>query len=285
MISGKDLIQSIIKEQGAARNLLEYVRKFERFKEDEKCVSRLSKVTADLAKFETLLEQTKLNNDFKDVLKSYIIEVRAVVSKRSERSTYVLSNQLQENLKLQGLELIGQYPRFSASLYTLKVSPDNETLTIWYGPEQEKLDSVDFIPEQVAVKIKEQNTKITGRDFDNIRFISNLYHAYKNVLSKGDKDKKIGEQVPIVDVLAEYVFLIQDKNFKINPSRNLYKDYGRVFLSYDLSRLKERRINEYELKLVTASKAYTGQRSGFLWVPSSEGGTVVSHIKFTEVQK
>jgi len=52
-----------------------------------------------------------------------------------------------------------------------------------------------------------------------------------------------------------------------------------------LYRLKEREIENLELNLVTATRAYTRKRSDFLWVPSNErgDGVYISHIKFREV--
>ncbi len=79
--------------------------------------------------------------------------------------------------------------------------------------------------------------------------------------------------------------MIQGKKFRTDPVKSSYKEYGRVFFSYDLYRLKERAVDGHELSLVTATRAYTRRRAGFIWIPSSErgDGTYISHVRFREV--
>jgi len=160
---------------------------------------------------------------------------------------------------------------------------DNNSIEIWYGPEQEKLDTAKLIPETIKQKLKNAHAQITQRKFDDKTFLSNLYSAYK--VAVYHNSEKIGDAAPVTNVLSNFAFLIQSRKFKMNPIKNNYRDYGRVLFSYDLYRLKEREIENLELNLVTATRAYTRKRSDFLWVPSNErgDGVYISHIKFREV--
>jgi hypothetical protein len=159
----------------------------------------------------------------------------------------------------------------------------NNNIEIWYGPEQEKLDSSKLIPETITQKLKNAHAKITQRKFDDKTFLSHLYNAYRVAVYRNDG--KIGDSTPIKDVLSNLAFLIQSRKFKMNPIKSNYRDYGCVFFSYDLYRLKEREIENLELNLVTATRAYTRRRSDFLWIPSNEkgDGNYISHIKFRGV--
>jgi len=90
----------------------------------------------------------------------------------------------------------------------------------------------------------------------------NLYKACETVANK--ENKKLEDPLPITSVLLEYTILVR------NIAKENYTHYGRVFFSYDLYRLKERKINEHELELITATRAYTRKKKDFLWVPTNE---------------
>ena len=203
------------------------------------------------------------------------------MGRESQKKSF--GQRLEQALQQLGFELKGHYPTLKVSFYTLKMDLDNNNVEIWYGPEQEKLDSSKLIPETIAQKLKNVHAQITQREFNDKTSLSNLYSAYK--VAVYHKDGKIGDAAPITDVLSNLAFLIQNRRFKMNPVKENYREYGRVFFSYDLYRLKERRIGNLELGLVTATRAYTRKRSGFLWIPSNErgDGSYISHIKFREI--
>jgi len=160
---------------------------------------------------------------------------------------------------------------------------DNNTVAIWFGPLQEKLKTCRLVPEDIVEKIKDNHNKIAQQRYDDKTFCSYLYNAYK--IASYRNELKIGEQIKIRDILSEFAFLIQDITFKTNPVKNRYKDYGSVFFAHDLYRLKERKIENHELNMITATRAFTNKRSDFLWIPSNEkgDGNYISHIKFIEV--
>lgn len=187
---------------------------------------------------------------------------------------------LENELKNLGFELKGYYPLLKVSFYTLEVNFEKLRVVIWYGPQQEKLGTCKLIPEEVAKKLRVIHDKITQRYFNDNEFLLKLYEAYKICVCR--QNKKMGDQIPISDILSEYIFLIQDKKI----TENNYKKYRRVFFSYDLYRLKQRRFNNKELSLIIATRAYTLRKSDFLWIPYNErgDGNYISHIKFREVK-
>jgi len=210
--------------------------------------------------------------------------MRSKVIKWEDDAKKTFGQKLENELIKAGFELKGHYPLIKVSFYTIEVDLENFNVIIWYGPQQEKLETCNLVAEDIVKKLRVIQEKITHRYFNDNEFLSKVYTAYNISLYR--RNKKLGDQIPILDILFEYVFLTQDKKFKINPIKDNYKEYGRVLFSYDLYRLKERKINNKELGIITATQAYTRKKSDFLWIPSNEkgDGNYISHIKFREVK-
>ena len=186
-------------------------------------------------------------------------------------------------LKEQGFELKGQYPQLKAGLYTIEVDFDKAQTNIWYGPKQELMGRAKLSPSEVAKQVERTHKGLTGRPLNEESFLKKLHEAYLRTLSK--MGRKEGEHAPILHVLAEYVFLEQDKKFYTDPRREHFKGYSRAFFSYDLYRLRQRRLLGKELSLVVATRADTVRRERFLWVPTDDkgNGTVYAYLYFREV--
>ena len=169
--------------------------------------------------------------------------------------------EIEKELAKIGLDLKGHYPLLKTGLYTLDVDFDQVKVGIWYGPEQEKLASCKLYAEDVARKLSELNEEITALRFEDEGFLRILHEA-----AGGQDHVSIPD---LVSYLAE---------------RNLYgttkKKKIRTFLSYDLYRLSKRTVDDIEISLVTATRAYTQRKSDFLWVPPS---MYISHIKFRKI--
>jgi len=278
----KSILETLSKEKSHIQKLLESIRKINRYQ--SKPLDNLHKIKYEVSRIEQKLKQTKLNNFTIKELDQYIQSVKSKISDWEEETRRNFGQKLEEGLKKEGFELRGHYPLLKVSLYTLEVNFENSKVLIWYGPRQEKLETCKLDPNEIIRKIKVLHGDITQRCFDDTKFLSKIYEAYN--ISVYRQNKKLGDQIPISDILFTYAFLIQDKKFKMDPTKSNYKEYGRVYFSYDLYRLKKRRIDDKELNLITATRAYTRRRSDFLWIPSNErgDGDYISHIKFREVK-
>jgi hypothetical protein len=281
-VEEKDLLKTLSKEGANIRDIQKSIRTVKRLTENEP-LDNLYKIKQEVVKIERTLKQSKLEVFVKDGIEQHIQPVKSKIPEWEEKAKKSFGQRLEQALQQLGFELKGHYPTLKVSFYTLKMDLDINTVEIWYGPEQEKLDSSKLIPETIVQKLKNAHAQITQRKFDDKTFLSRLYDAYR--VAVYCKDGKIGDAAPISDVLSNLAFLIQNRRFKMNPLKENYREYGRVFFSYDLYRLKERRIGNLELGLVTATRAYTRKRSGFLWIPSNErgDGSYISHIKFREI--
>lgn len=186
-------------------------------------------------------------------------------------------------LQGQGFELKGQYPELRAGFYGIEVDFDKAQASIWYGPKQELMGKARLSPSEVAKQVERTHKALTNRPLNEEGFLKRLHEAYLSSLSK--MGRKEGEHAPILKVLAEYVFLEQDRRFYIDPRREHFKGYGRAFFSYDLYRLRQRRLLGRELSLVVATRANTVRRENFLWVPTDDrgNGTVYAYLFFREV--
>jgi hypothetical protein len=280
-VEEKDLLKTLSKEGANIKDIQKSIRTVKRLAENEP-LTNLYKIKQEVAKIEKTLKQSKLDEFVKEGIEQHIQPVKLKIPEWEEKAKKSFGQQLEQTLQQLGFELKGHYPTLKVSFYTLKIDLDNNNVEIWYGPEQEKLDSSKLIPETIAQKLQYAHAQITQRKFDDNTFLSSLYDAYRVAVYRNDG--KIGDAAPITAILSNLAFLIQSRNFKMNPTKSNYRDYGRVFFSYDLYRLTERKIENLELSLVSATRAYTRRRADFLWIPSNEkgGGNYISHIKFRE---
>ena len=173
--------------------------------------------------------------------------------------------ELEDELKKIGFDLRGQYPLLKTMFYVLDVDFDQSKVGIWYGPQQEKLASRKLSALDVVKELSEQHNRITEHGFTDETFIRTLHDV-------------VGGESSIPDIVAEYT------------ERNIYgtktKKTIRTYLSYDLYRLKTRIVDNTELSLVTATRAYTQRKSDFLWIPTNTRGRgmYISHIRFRQLR-
>ncbi|MBO3802062.1 MAG: hypothetical protein QW260_06875 [Thermoproteota archaeon] len=255
------------------KNLNHYELSFKKIVKllNENPVGNLGKLKKELKQ----IEKTLVTKEPNDQVNQYIQLIYRRISELEVIQKKTFGKELEAELKQLGFNLIGHYPLLRTSFYALEVNFDKDTVTIWFGPRQEKLKVCRLSPKVVAKKLVELHNSITKREFNDKDFLLNLYKACEIVASK--EKKNLEDPLPIVKVLLEYVTLVKNSKFQ---KRNT--GYERVFFIYDLFRLKERNINKHELELITATRAYTRKKKDFLWVPMDEdgGGSYISHVRF-----
>ena len=276
------ITKTLSKEKSNIQDLLRTIKNIDKYQDDP--ISNLYKIKHEVVKIEKILKQSKLDDFVKENIEQRIGGIKSKIPEWEENAKKTFGQNLENELRKVGFELRGHYPLLKVSFYTLEVDLESFKVLIWYGPQQEKLETCKLIPEEIIKKLRVIQNKITQRHFNDNEFLSKVYEAYR--ISVYRQNKKLGDQISISDILLEYVFLIQDKKFRANPTKYNYKEYGRVFFSYDLYRLKKRKLGDKELSLITATRAYTRRKSDFLWIPSNEkgDGSYISHIKFREVK-
>lgn len=216
-------------------------------------------------------------------LQNYIHFQQLNISQWKERFKREFLTNLEDLLKKKKFELKGTLPMLRTSLFSFKIDFEKPFISIWYGPEQERLVNCKLDFKILAETIDKFYNYITNREFNENNFLKKVFRAYEISIFK--KGKKYGEQIPIINVLLDYIFLNQNNKFKTNPRKEFYTDYTRFLFSYDLYKLKKRKVQNNELTLMIATRAYTKKYSDFIWVPTNEkgDGNYISHIKFKEI--
>jgi len=169
--------------------------------------------------------------------------------------------EIEKELAKIGFDLKGHYPLLKTGIYTLDVDQDQVKVGIWYGPEQAKLASCKLYADEVARKLSELNEEITAHRFEDEAFLRILHEA------AGEQDR-----ISIPDLVT---YLADRDVYGTKTKKTI-----RTFLSYDLYRLSKRTVDDIEISLVTATRAYTQRKSDFLWVPPS---MYISRIKFRNI--
>ncbi len=276
-----EILHILVKEKTRIQNILKILKSLE--KEKAKPFFSISKTYKYINQISKLLEESSLTPQFKQLIKEYLSRLEEEISYYKEKRKNSFTVELEKGLEIFSLPLKGHYPLLKLGLYTIEVDFDKESLTVWYGPQQEKLFSSSLDIEKIVKALKEERTKIEERAFDDKLFLKQLYDAYNLWIYKNKKG--LEEPAPIGDILFLYSFSIQPKKFKIDPKKEHYLSYSRAYFSFDLFRLKERRLDDVELCLITATRSYAKRKSDFLWIPLniSGDGMYVSHIKFKKV--
>ncbi len=106
-------------------------------------------------------------------------------------------------------------------------------MTVWYGPKQERLFQYGLEAAEVANNVE----KIRGRlgcGLATEKFHQKLQEAYARATGG-----VVGKPAPIVEVLRELAYLLQDSQFLQDPRQENYKGYDRADFSYDLYLLRQ----------------------------------------------
>ena len=188
--------------------------------------------------------------------------------------------ELEELLADRGWKLHGHMPDLKVAFYTVEVDDVKGEVQIWFGPKQERLATARLSPKEAAKRLGQIHKDIAERPLDEAHFIMQLHSAYEMVLTR--RNLREGDRAPIIEVLAPLALLLQDRKFQADPRREYFRGYSRAQFAYDLHRLKQKRPFDKELALGTATRAFTGNRRDFIWVPSDQSGngTVYSHVFF-----
>jgi len=275
----EQLINEVSSQKENINSILQLLKKISGFEKNRK--ENLFRIRNCILQLNIILKKDDINFPNKDLLKEWINQYDQEIIGLEEDSMKHFGIELEQELKKIGLSLSGQYPELKSGFFTLEIISVNRNINIWYGPKQERLSQCQFSTNEVVKKIKEIREKLGCRLNEEL-FISKLQFACSRVAIK-QKDKPN----PIIKVLGELSFILQNQKFLNDPQRYNYKGYGRADFSYDLfkARRLEQSFNfERKFRLVVATRINTTKRQDFLWIPDDESGkgTLYSHIQFKE---
>lgn len=209
-------------------------------------------------------------------------EYETIINTLTDKKVSKFCNDLANVLLPLGINLSGQLPELKAGLFTIEIDMNSLKVNLWYGPKQENLGKLPFSTEKIFNKIRDLKNNL-GTKLSEQQFIEKLHQAYYRVSGTSSNQK-----APIIKVMKELAFLIQDKKFDIDPTKDNYKSYSRMNFSYDLFLIRNKfsKVSSCKLqpRLIVATREHTKKRSNFLWIPDNENGsgTVYSDIQFME---
>ena len=206
-------------------------------------------------------------------------------SQAQEKFKNTIAAELAELLKPHGIEIRGNFPELKCGILTLLFSfKKGGSVRVYYGPKISLLKKVRVEAKKIAEEVISLLRGLNEPPLDDERFIKEIYTSYSRALSReGRKNEEERlSAVPIGAVMQEIAFLKQKRSFCIDPKKENFTSYGRVKFSYDLARLKIRRFEKKELRLVVASMEQTKKEEKSLWVPRipQGGGTHYAFVVF-----
>jgi len=277
----EELIKSVEKYSQNLKGVIVALKTISKEESDvNKRLILLGKERKKIEKFLNESNNVEINEKIQTVLKNVSSEMQDLEGSVKTKFGSELNALLQEN----GFKLEGNYPLLKTSFYTIELDFTAKKANIYYGPKIERIASSSSVPEDVAKTLIKEHGRITQRPFNDVEFIRTMFQAYQNVVSQ--MNKPIGTELSIQDFLPALSFSQQTKKFYQDPKKSNYTEYDRIFFSYDLSRLKARRIERFELRLVSATRNDTKNQYGFIWTPkgpATTDGEAISRIKFVEV--
>ena len=242
---------------------------------------RREKALNEIKRLMQALPDTELHR----MVEEWCSKEQTLVAQGKEEFRFRFGTNMANGLNAAGLKVKGQLPVLRVGMFSLRVDFASGTAIVFWGPEVERLKGgVSLAPDEL-VKILVSWTKNLGkRASDPVKLKSQLFDAYHRILVLNGLEP--GTRIPLLDILAELVLLIQPRSFRVNPARAKFVEYPRVRFSYDLYRLKtsgEPMKGKEQLRLHVATFDATTQKTRALWVPNNEEGegTYYSYISFS----
>jgi hypothetical protein len=217
-----------------------------------------------------------------DTLSTWLQSERAVVSKLKEDFRFQFGQQLKNMFEKNGIKVRGQYPLLRIGFFTLKLNFEFGEAILFFGPEVEKLKSkIPLQAQTIYNTAKQYEQSMKGESFDETKVFQDLYAAYRRCVK--NSGSSTGEKVRISEVLREYVFLKQPKLFISDPSREHYREYPRIRVSYMLYRLKVADIGASRIRFHVATFDATVDKAKSLWIPDNEEGDG-THCEYLSIE-
>ncbi len=225
--------------------------------------------------FINLLGATNLYQE----LKSFVNQMQQKINAAKDEFHFNLGRELKAQLQ-DFAELKGQLPLLKIKYYTLEFDFSNGQTTIWWGPQKEIIKKTALVITEIiqALKSIDQNLHKKWRNYqDFFRLLKLAYERYLKL-----NNLSFGEKINLLDILTEFVILIQSKSFKTDPSKSHFQEYSRIQYSYDLYCMKSNPELMTNIQLSVATFAITEDKTKSLWIPDNElgDGTYYQTIAF-----
>ncbi|MEO0097259.1 MAG: hypothetical protein ABIK78_04085 [candidate division WOR-3 bacterium] len=239
----------------------------------------------NLKKIKELCEKIEFN-DLKNLVYEWIKKEEEWLKNAILEKQENFGRELKEELEKNQLSFSGIFPNIKIGIFTLEINFDLNTCQLFYGPKIEKLKTKIPLNPQTIVKILKDYLKYLHQTFNPNEYFKKLLFAYERYLFF--QKLNWGEKIFLTDLLSELIFLLQKKEFYLDPKKENFKEYSRINFSYDLYRLKTslgNQLENYSFKLWIAPFDATLDKKKSVWIPNNEmgEGTYFSYISFEKI--
>lgn len=258
------------------------IGKYEKIKLKKEDLSLLEK---NLKKIKELCEKIEFN-DLKNLVSEWIKKEEDWLKNTILEKKENFGKELKEELEKNNLSFSGIFPNIKIGIFTLEINFDLNNCQLFYGPKIEKLKTKIPLHPQTIVKILKDYLSYLNQPFNPTEYFKKLLFGYERFLFF--QKLNFGEKIFLSDLLSELIFLLQKKEFYLDPKKENFKEYSRINFSYDLYRLKTslgNQLENYSFKLWVAPFDATLDKKKSIWIPNNEmgEGTYFSYISFEKI--
>ncbi len=255
---------------------------YEKIKLKSEDFSLLEKSLQKIKEFYEKIEFNDLKTLIGEWLKKEEEWLKNTILEKQER----FGQQLKEELEKNNLSFSGLFPNIRIGIFTLEINFDLNNCQIFYGPKIEKLKTKIPLQASTIIKILKDYLTYLNQPFNPNEYFKKLLLAYERSLFF--QKLNFGEKIFLTDLLSELIFLLQRKEFYLDPKKENFKEYSRINFSYDLYRLKTslgNQLENYSFKLWIAPFDATLDKKKSIWIPNNEigEGTYFSYISFEKI--
>ncbi len=214
-------------------------------------------------------------------LQTWLETERKAVETAKDEFRFDFGRQLKERFAPDGLDIRGQYPKLHIGPYTLTVNFEFGECELWLGPEIAKIkDHLPLDPAAIHDHIKRTDNELRTGPFDAAAFDRDLRAAYRRRLLVTGHN--LGDKLPLLDILQEFIFLQQKPQFIAEPRRENYRGFTRAALAFALYRFMKTDPAPAGVHFHVATFDATADKKNALWIPSDDegNGTHFSHLSF-----
>lgn len=279
----KEIINDIKLLSKNLSKISKYLNKYSRTKEKLTENAYITeKVLMEIVKMVETLPLFPLKTSLLD----WINNEKETLEKAKEDFRFSFGEKLNDLFKRDGKTIKGQFPTLRVGMYTIKLNFEFGEASLFFGPEVEKIKSkIPLNPVSIYDIVNKYDIELNREKFDTSEFFKELYAAYKRKLMLAGKT--IGDKLPIIEVLDEFVFIKQPQKFFADPKKENFRGYSRIKLSYFLYILRKSDQADKGLKFYVSTFDATGDKRTSIWIPiNDEGeGTYYSYISFEPESK
>ncbi|MCS7250745.1 MAG: hypothetical protein NZ608_07525, partial [candidate division WOR-3 bacterium] len=179
----------------------------------------LEKQLKKIKEFCEKLEFNDLKNLVSEWLKKEEEWLKNAIIEKQEK----FGRELKEELEKNNLSFSGIFPNIKVGIFTLEINFDLNACQIFYGPKIEKLKTKIPLSAQIIVKTLKDYLNYLNQPFNPNEYFKKLLFAYERFLFF--QKLNFGEKIFLTDLLTELIFLLQKKEFYLEPKKENFKEY------------------------------------------------------------